>query len=101
MCRLHETGQIDLPFVQPVKARGCLYYYFRRGRIRFALSGRLGSRELQDSYNGALRQHAPHLLQQPKRAARVAQHKRDAMYDTEVLEAAINAAGNVKRLRSA
>lgn len=37
----------------------------------------------------------------PNAAARDAQHKRDAMYDTEILEAAINAAGNVKRLRSA
>jgi integrase len=61
--------KIDLPFVQPVRARGRMYYYFRRGRIRIKLSGRPGSREFQDSYDAALRQNAPHLLQQPQRGA--------------------------------
>jgi hypothetical protein len=61
--------KVDLPFVQPVRARGRMYYYFRRGRTRIALSGRPGSREFQDSYDAALRQNAPHLLQQPKRGA--------------------------------
>jgi hypothetical protein len=46
-------------FVQPVKARGRWYHYFRKGAVRVALPGRPGSREFQVAYDRALRQHAP------------------------------------------
>ena len=36
------------PYVQPVGARGRIYYYFRRGDVRIKLPGRPGTREFQN-----------------------------------------------------
>ena len=59
---------INLPYVVRVKARGRSYYYFRtgvdangRGGTRIPLPGHPGTREFQDAYQAALREHAPHL----------------------------------------
>jgi hypothetical protein len=64
---------IKLPYVVRVKARGRYYYYFRtgvdaagRGGTRIALPGHPGTREFQDAYQLALREHAPHLQQQSR-----------------------------------
>ena len=49
------------PYVQPVNARGRTYYYFRRGDVRIKLSGTPGSREFQNAYDAAVREHGPQL----------------------------------------
>jgi integrase len=50
----------DLPhYVQPVKARGRWYYYFRKGSVRIKLAGRPNTSEFQLAYDEALRRHAP------------------------------------------
>jgi integrase len=51
--------KVDLSYVQAVKARGRIYYYFRKGVVRFRLPGQHGSREFEDAYETALRTHAP------------------------------------------
>ena len=49
----------DLPdYVQPVKARGRWYYYFRKGAVRIKLPD-LHSRDFKPAYDAALRRHAP------------------------------------------
>ena len=62
---------IDLPYVVRIKSRGRSYYYFRkgvdangRGGIRIALPGDPGTREFREAYEVALRENAPHLIQQ-------------------------------------
>jgi integrase len=45
------------PYVQPVKARGRIYYYFRRGAVRITLPGYPGTREFQNAYDAAMRDH--------------------------------------------
>lgn len=54
--------KIDYPYVMRVKARGRWYNYFRRGALRIALPGKPGTREFQDAYDLALREHAPQLV---------------------------------------
>jgi len=52
--------ETELPtYVQPVKARGRTYYYFRRGDARIKLPGRPGMREFQNAYDKAMREHGP------------------------------------------
>jgi hypothetical protein len=61
--------KVDLPMVQPVKARGRTYYYFRRtGMKSIKLPGHPGGREFQVAYEAALRLHAPEKIEQPRRA---------------------------------
>lgn len=54
--------KIECAYVMRVKARSRFYYYFRRGRLRIRLPGKPGTREFVDSYDLALRQHAPEVL---------------------------------------
>jgi hypothetical protein len=61
--------KIDLPYVQPVKVRGRMYYYFRKGKVRFKLSAEPGSRDFDDAYETALRTHAPEEFEARRRQA--------------------------------
>jgi integrase len=49
------------PYVQPVKARGRTYYYFRRGAVRITLPGYPGTRGFHNAYDEAMRDHGPAL----------------------------------------
>jgi len=59
--------------VQPVRARGRVYWYFRRGKARVRLEGRPGSPEFAVSHDGAMRLYASELIkkmeQHPERGA--------------------------------
>lgn len=56
------TGKPLPKHVQAVRARGKLYYYFRRGKIRHALPGRPGSPEFSQAYADLLAGAAPRPL---------------------------------------
>jgi hypothetical protein len=57
---MKAQSETKLPsFVQPVKARGSIYYYFRRGDVRIKLPGLAGTRVFQNAYDAAMREHGP------------------------------------------